>query len=415
MKNFKYLSFLAIIFILAGYFGLKHWPVSKADQSSLKDPIQQALPETLVIKDKKLLAEVKEGDTYGKLMENAGVGGRISNLIYEAAKDKYDLARVRLGHALELIYEKDSDQLKELVYKIDSEEEISIRNAEFFPSASSTSGWSAEIRPIAYEVKVVVKEGEVKSSMYEAAKENSIDERAIIALADAFQWSIDFAMDPRVGDKFRLVYEERYLAGRYAMPGKILAGRYVNDGTNYEVYYFEESPENIGYFDENGNSVQKMFLKAPVAFKYISSSFTTGKRYIEAFDVYTGHRAVDYAADYGVPIRSVGDGVVTSASYSGSYGNIVKVRHNGTYSTNYGHMSKFAVKAGAKVKQGQVIGYVGSTGFSTGPHVHFEMVKNGVKINPLAEILPPGQAVKPENKDRFFSDIKEWQALLGAR
>ena len=145
-----------------------------------------------------------------------------------------------------------------------------------------------------------------------------------------------------------------------------------------------------------------MFLKAPVEFRYISSGFTTGRRYVEAFNVSTGHRAIDYAASSGTPIRSVGDGTISFAAWNGAYGNMVKVRHNGTYSTNYGHMSKIAVSTGTKVKQGDIIGYVGSTGFSTGPHLHYEMVKNGAKVNPLAEVLPPGEALKGESLSRFL-------------
>ena len=367
--------------------------------------------------DRKNSVEITEGSTYGELMSGAGIPAATANEIYKIALDKYDLAKVKVGHFLELTFDKDSNSFKELVYKIDSEDELAVSYNISEEKATSTGeiagSFTAEVRPIDYEVKIVTKEGEVKTSMYEAALENNIDERAIIELADAFQWTIDFALDPRVGDKFKFIYEERYLNGEYQMPGKILAGQYINDGKKYEVYYFEENKDNAGYFDENGNSVQKMFLKAPVAFRYISSGFTTGARYIEAFNISTGHRAIDYAATYGTPIRAVGDGTVIFAAYNGSYGNMVKIRHNGTYQTNYGHMSKFAVKRGVKVKQGDIIGYIGSTGLSTGPHLHYEMEKNGVKINALKEVMPPGQAIKDENKQRFFDEIKGWQEKLG--
>jgi murein DD-endopeptidase MepM/ murein hydrolase activator NlpD len=156
-----------------------------------------------------------------------------------------------------------------------------------------------------------------------------------------------------------------------------------------------------------------MFLKAPVEFKYISSGFTTGLRYIEAFNVSTGHRAIDYAAETGTPIRAVGDGTITFAGWdSRGYGNMVSIRHNSTYSTNYAHQSKMAVKNGQKVKQGDIIGYVGSTGFSTGPHLHYEMLKNGAKINPLQEILPPGQPIKEENRERFFGEVEKYKGLM---
>lgn len=362
--------------------------------------------------DKKEFVAIGDGATYGGLMEEAGIAAGIANAIYEAAEEKYDLVKIRVGRKLEFTYEKDTDELKEFCYKIDSEDELVVRNEMYFNETATSSVWKAEVRAIDYEVKVVAREGEVKTSMYEAALENEIDERAIIELANAFQWTIDFAMDPRVGDKFKFVYEERYLDGEYKMPGKVLAGYYINDGEKYEVYYFEETEDNIGYFDAEGNSVQKMFLKAPVAFKYITSGFTTGARYIKAFNMSTGHRAIDYAASYGTPIRTVGDGTVIFSGWNGSYGNMVKVRHNGTYQTNYGHMSKIAVKYGAKLKQGDVIGYVGSTGLSTGPHVHYEMVKDGAKINPLREVLPPGKAIAEENRERFFQEVEKYQGIL---
>ncbi len=402
---------LFLFILISALVGIFYFENKKA--SGVVDEISEPpkIEEKIII-DKKEIIEIGNGDTYGVLMERAGIGGSVAGSIYEASSDKYDLVKIRAGRALELAFEKDSDNLKELIYKIDSEEEVAIRNQIYFGGTATTSKWMAEIRPIDYEVKIITKEGEVKSSMYTAALENNIDERAIIAFANAFQWTIDFAMDPRVGDKFKFIYEERYLDGKYVMPGKILAGYYINKGKKYEVYYFKETEDNAGYFDAEGNSVQKMFLKAPLAFKYISSGFTTGRRYVKKFNVSTGHRAIDYAAKYGTPVRSVGGGTVIFAGWNGPYGNMVKIRHNGTYKTQYGHMSRFAVRKGAKVKQGDIIGYVGSTGFSTGAHLHFELVKNGVKINPLKEVLPPGKAIKAENKDRFFAAIKKWQEEL---
>lgn len=409
------ISLIIFILILAGGFFYFTQKGQVAQQ-----PVPTVQPATAANEptDRRESIEIVAKSTFGELMAKAGIKPAEANEIYEEAKKTYDLVRIKAGHFLELAFDKNSNEFKELVYKIDSEDELVVKRQSSqeggaTSTAKSVYSYTAEIRPIKYEVKIVTKEGEVKTSMYEAAIENNVDERAIIALADAFQWSIDFSMDPRVGDKFKFIYEERYLDGKYQMPGKVLSGQYINDGKKYQVFYFEETADNTGYFDENGNSVQKMFLKAPVAFKYVSSGFTTGLRYVEAFNVSTGHRAVDYAATYGAPIRSVGNGTVVSAGWNGAYGKMVSIRHNGTYQTNYGHMSKVAVKRGAKVNQGDVIGYVGSTGFSTGPHVHYEMVKNGVKINPMQEVLPPGQPIKTENRDRFFTAIKEWQEALG--
>jgi murein DD-endopeptidase MepM/ murein hydrolase activator NlpD len=350
------------------------------------------------------------GTTYVELMQSAGIGYNEVMAIYDASKNLYDLANVRSGRDMRLVYDAQTDAFKELRYDIDTEETLFVTKQI---ADDESKIWVAVRKPIPYEIRIKTYHGTVQTSMYQAAMDNGIDERAVIAFADAFQWTIDFASDPRVGDTFDFVVEERYLNGEYVMPGNVLAGRYTNAGTVYEVYYFEETDDNKGYFDTDANSVQKMFLKAPVAFKYISSGFTTGQRYVEAFNVSTGHRAIDYAAVYGSPIRATADGTITFAGWnSGGYGNMVSVRHNGTYSTNYAHMSKIAVKRGQKVKQGEVIGYVGSTGFSTGPHVHYELVKNGVKVNPLKEILPPGQPVKDENRERFEQEKARRDDLL---
>jgi len=337
-------------------------------------------------------------------MDEAGITATTSAAIFNVSEDVYDLSKIRLGRTLNFVYDKKSNEFLKLIYQIDSEEEVHVEKRDGL--------WVAERIEIPYEIKIKTSEGVIETSMYEEAMKKGIDERAIIELANVFQWSVDFAMDPRVGDTFKFIYEERYLNGEYKMPGKVLAGTFINDGNPYYAFYYEESEENIGYFDEDANSVQKMFLKAPVAFKYISSGFTTGRRYVEAFNVSTGHRAIDYAAAYGTPVRSVGAGTVVRAGWNGSYGNFVSIHHNGTYTTNYAHLSRFAVSYGQKVEQGQTIGYVGSTGFSTGPHLHYEMVKHGVKINPFYEALPPGKAIADENKDDFFEKIKDWKNNL---
>lgn len=425
-KSNKILAYLFLIIVaLAAYFWFWRGKTSTEVNGNCETGAATTTEARIEKADRIQNIEIKEGSTFGALMATSGVEYALAMEIYDASKNVYDLVKIRQGRSLDLIYDKDTDELKELRYKIDTEDEliVSKKNTASTSAAISTStetpvnpapaAWEAEIKPIPYEVKIKESGGTVESSMYQAALDNGIDIRAIIELANAFQWTIDFAMDPRVGDTFKFVYEERYLNGEYVMPGQILAGKYVNDGTEFYVYYFEEDENNQGYFDKDGNSAQKMFLKAPVEFRYISSGFTTGLRYIEAFNVSTGHRAIDYAASMGTPIRAVGDGTVTYAGWTkAGYGNLTSIRHNGTYSTNYGHQSKIIVRVGQKVKQGETIGYVGSTGFSTGPHLHYEMVKNGTKINPLKEVQPPGKPIKDENKERFFAMVEGYQDKL---
>ncbi|MBD3247854.1 peptidoglycan DD-metalloendopeptidase family protein [Candidatus Falkowbacteria bacterium] len=412
MKNIliKFSLFAVAAILISGIFYFKNKNTEQADASLSQD---QNKEEIKIPQDRSLLVDIGDKATYGELMEEAGIGCSLAYEIYNAASSTYDLAKIRVGRQLELVYEKDSDILKRLTYKIDSEDRLMVENSAYYENAGTSTGWIAHIEPIPYEIRVAVKGGEVESSMYEAALEHDIDERAIIELANAFQWSIDFAMDPRVGDEFKFIYEERYLDGEYVMPGRILAGYYVNDGVRHELYYFEENEENKGYFDQDGNSVQKMFLKAPVAFQYISSGYTTGNRVIMEIGLTGPHRAIDYAAPVGTPIRTVGNGTVVFTGWKKGYGYFTSVRHNGTYTTNYAHQSRIAVNYGQKVEQGETIGYVGNTGWSTGPHLHYEMVKNGAKIDPLREILPPGKPIKEENRERFFSEIAKFKETLG--
>ncbi|MFC1678547.1 peptidoglycan DD-metalloendopeptidase family protein [Patescibacteria group bacterium] len=424
-KSFiKFILFLLILAIIIS--GWWYFDISK-NQSIDLDLLDFDTNEVKTKKDRVEKIEIIDGSTFGVLMSEAGLDYETETAIYTAAQPLYDLVKIRVGRTLDLVYDKDTDELKKLLYKIDSEDElIAFKTTTSTPPTSTTTAstttpqnskketvWVAEIKPIAYEVKQKIAEGTVESSMYQAALDNNIDIRAIIELANAFQWTIDFAIDPRVGDTFKFIYEERYLNGEYIMPGQILAGKYVNDGESFEIYYFEETEENQGFFDLEGNSVQKMFLKSPVAFKYISSGFTTGLRCLESLHMCTNHRAIDYAANCATPIRAVGDGTITFAGWnSQGYGNFISIHHNGTYSTNYAHLSKFAVKKGQKVEQGQTIGYVGTTGLSTGCHLHYEMVKHGTKINPQYEILPPGDPIKEENRERYFEEIKKWQEEL---
>ena len=415
------ISILLIVVIIAIFSGFAYnyffiqeeisaseevFDIKKSQEEEIKDRVEKIL--------------IIDGATYGSLMATSGVEYSKAMDIYESAKDIYDLVKIRVGRVIELVYDKDTDEVKELRYKINTEDELLVKNLKYFnntETASGTServdGWEVNLESIPYEIKTRIAEGVVESSMYQAAMDNDIDIRAIIELANAFQWSIDFAMDPRVGDKFKLIYEERFLDGKYIMPGQIFAAVYVNDGKEHYVYYFEESEDNKGFFDEDGRSVQKMFLKAPVEFKYISSGYTVGTRVIMELGIAGPHRAIDYAAPIGTPIRTVGNGTVTFTGWSSiGYGYLTSIRHNGTYSTNYAHQSKIAVKRGQKVSQGDIIGYVGSTGLSTGPHLHYEMVKNGAKIDPLKEVLPPGKPIKDVNKERFFESIKSLREEL---
>jgi len=404
----KYIIITVIIVVSALVLGRVFF--TKNSQS--KDLEQQA--EIIEVpKDREETVTVESGMTFSTITEEVGIGGTLMMEILDASDDVYDLVKIRVGREIKFYFDKETGEFVRLIYPIDTEEEL-------YVDYDSEGNLKAERKEIPYDIKIKTVEGTIESSLYQSAVDQDVDIRAIIELADVFAWTVDFGMGIRVGDTYKFIYEERYRNGEYQMPGKILAAKFVNDGKTIEGYYFSEGEDEDGvllegYYHPTGESVQKIFLKNPVDFKYISSGFTTGRRYVEAFNVSTGHRAIDYAAAAGTPIRSVGDGTVTFAGWSTvGYGNLTSIRHNSVFSTNYAHQSKIIVSYGQKVTQGQIIGYVGSTGFSTGPHLHFEMVKNGTKINPMTVDIPSDESISEDKMDEFKAAISEWQKQLNS-
>lgn len=401
----KYIIVIFIIVVSALVLGRVFF--TKNSQSSDKeDP--EIVEES---KDRETIIQIESGMTFSSITEEVGIGATLMTELLTASTDVYDLVNIRVGREIKFYFDKTTNNFVRLIYPIDSEEELLIEY-------DNEGKILASRRLIDYQIKIKTVEGTIDSSLYQSAVDKNVDIRAIIELADVFAWTVDFGMGIRVGDTYKFIYEERYRGDQYQMPGKILAAKFVNNGKVIEGYYFSEGVDEEGdilegYYHPTGESVQKIFLKNPVDFKYISSGFTTGQRYVEAFNVSTGHRAIDYAAANGTPIRSVGEGIVTFAGWSrAGYGNLVSIRHNGTFSTNYAHQSKIAVSYGQKVSQGEIIGYVGSTGFSTGPHLHFEMVKDGTKINPLTVDIPSDKAISAEKMEEFKSAIADLQSQL---
>lgn len=352
-----------------------------------------------------LKLSVPVGATFGDLTKWIGINPGTATAVFESAKEKYNLAKIVSGRELAFVFDSFSGDLEKVVYKISSEDELIIDSKE--------GNWGAEVGPIPYEIKEKSTAGTVASSLYLAITESGNDERLALALAEMFAWQVDFVADTRVGDEFKAVYEERYLNGEYIMPGKILAARYTNDGETFYGYWWGSEKTKAGYYDEKGNSLQKQFLKAPLQYKYISSGYSYGRVNPVTRKV-APHRGIDYAAPAGTPAVSVGDGTIVQAGWNGPYGISVLVRHNDTYQSRYGHFSRLAkgIKVGAKVKQGQVVGYVGSTGESTGPHLHFEIHKFGSLVNPFKVEVPPGDPVNKEDMAQFQAIIDQYRSVL---
>jgi len=349
------------------------------------------------------------GATFGVIMSEAGIATSTAIEILEKAKKVYNLAQINAGKDLIFIYDKDSGNLKELDYEIDKAEKLTVKNI----STTTREEWKAEKILIEYVVEVSAAKGIIEDSLYETIVSNGLDERLALALAEMFAWQIDFAGEIQKGDSFKVIYEKKYRDGQYSHQGKISAAEFINNREKFQGFYFSGAETKEGYYDENGNSLQKVFLKAPLQYKYISSGYTY-KRFNPVSNKYTPHRGIDYAAPSGTSAVSVGDGAVVQAGWNGEYGISVKVRHNETYTTVYGHFSSLAkgIRVGAKVAQGQVIGYVGSTGMSTGPHLHYEMHKFGSFINPFTEKIPAGEPIRDADKAAFEKVKGSYQPQL---
>jgi len=348
---------------------------------------------------------IPEKATFGDLSRWLNFPAGATMAILDIAKPKYDLAKIVSGRELALTYDAFTGSLKKLVYKIDSEEYLIVEN---------TGGqWTAERQDIPYEIRNAETVGAIQNSLYGAIVEEGEDPRLALALAEMFAWQVDFVADTREGDSFKVIYEKRYLGGEYAMPGKILAARYTNDGKSFYGYWFSSERTKEAYYDQDGNSLQKEFLKAPLQYRYISSGYSYSRVNPVTRKV-SPHRGIDYAAPAGTPAVSIGDGTVVQAGWNGPYGISVLIRHNNTYTTRYGHFSGLAkgIRVGTKVKQGQIVGYVGSTGESTGPHLHYEMHKFGSHVNPFNVEVPPGDPVAESDRNDFQKIVEKYHSQI---
>jgi murein DD-endopeptidase MepM/ murein hydrolase activator NlpD len=248
-------------------------------------------------------------------------------------------------------------------------------------------------------------EGALETSLWEAFTGIGEDPQIALKLADVLGWEIDFVTDPRVGDSFIMIFEELYCEGRKIGLGDVIGAVYVNEDKEHVAFGFPDEDGKMQHYDYDGNSVKRVFLKSPLNYRRISSYFTN-RRFHPILKIYRPHHGVDYAAPTGTPVVTIGDGRVVSAGWNGGFGNYVEIRHNHMYSSCYGHLSRYGkgVKKGARVKQGQVIGYVGSTGLSTGPHLDFRVKKYSSYVNPLTIDYPRGDPIAEDLRDEYFAE-----------
>ncbi len=333
----------------------------------------------------------KHGISYPRVMEAVN-----------ASKEIFDVRRLRQGNTYYTFKTKDSTNTTEyFIYHLNKTNYITYD----FRDSIIVSEHELEIR-----IDTNVAEGVIESSLWVSFRNAGNDPMLSMELSDIYAWTIDF-YGLQQGDKYRVIYEKRYIDTTYIGLGKVLSSHFEHSGHNYKAYIFEQDSIE-DYFDEEGGSLRRAFLKAPLRYSRISSRFSNSRLH-PIYKIRRPHHGVDYAAPTGTPVHTIGDGKVTYVGRKGGYGKYIKVKHNGTYTTGYAHLSRYAkgLKVGNFVKQGETIGYVGSTGASTGPHLDFRVYKSGVAIDPLKMKSPPAVPIKDSLIDDFNNTVSTFEKM----
>lgn len=329
---------------------------------------------------------IEEGDIpadifvkYGKLSAN-----EITALL-AASEGVYDFTNLKIDKHIDFIF-NENEKIEKIIYYPTSERMVVAEaDGENFIVKKEDIPYSVE------EKMVIV---DIDEFLYKDALDAGLTENSILEVADIFSFDVDFTTEIREGDELKIIYQKRTLNGEDAPDGKVLAAKFTNDGNLYFAYYFEEG-EDGSHYDSDGKELVRQFLRAPLSYRRISSGYT-GARLHPITKRVSAHYQIDYVAPTGTPVVSTARGTVTSAGWAGGWGNMVRLRHDNGYTTHYGHLSGYGkgIKTGASVSQGQVVGYVGSTGWSTGAHLDYGMKLNGSPVNPMSLKLPKGKPLE---------------------
>lgn len=356
-------------------------------QASVPQADPQAAPQTKTI-------VVASGDTLSTVFAKIGLPSSTLHAVLSSSKEAKRFSRLKVGQMLEFGL-TEQGELKSLRSKLNSLETLALEK--------TSDGYAFKKEQIKPEVGTVYARGEIDSSLFLAAKQAGLSHNLTMDLANVFGYDIDFALDIRKGDSFEVIYEEKTVDGERVGTGNILAARFTNRGKTYSAVRYTNKDGATSYYNADGTSMRKAFIRTPVDFARISSRFSNGRKH-PILNKIRAHKGVDYAAPHGTPIKSAGDGKVLLAGRKGGYGNTVIIQHGHRYRTLYAHMQGFAkgVRNGSAVKQGQIIGYIGTTGLSTGPHLHYEFQVDGVHVDPLGLKLPMADPIAKAEKQRFM-------------
>ena len=427
IKSFKHilqvnLKIYILIFIvfttifLTIYFNSRKNLISKdfdnlIDNIYLKKTINYTF-NNLEPKYKKINHKIKSGETFDKILEYYSINKDEIIIIKKNLLKKINLNKLNTEQSIHISIDQTNNKIKEFIFKISNTEKI------YLKKNITDNQFKQEILTIKLDKKIIYKENIILQSLYKAANDQNIPPNIIIEFASIYGFQVDFQRDIRKQDKFQIMFEI-YLDENQKIieTGEILFANLKLSGQDNSLYYFNKEGSE-GHYDKNGKSVKKALMKTPINGARLSSSFGMRKHPIDGFNKM--HRGTDFAAPKGTPIMASGNGIIKKAGWCGGGGNCVKIKHNSTYETIYAHMSKFArgIKNGVRVKQGQTIGYVGSTGKSTGPHLHYEVIINGKKVNSQKLKLPSGKILKGDVRKLFETnkiklDVLKSEKIIG--
>lgn len=390
------LIILSAIFVVGTvtYFGLlsmePEMPIT--ENIELPEKVNPSLEEAYPYK-------IKAQTTLFAELRSLGVSPQVISAIVAAAKPVADLRKIMPGTRFQLIEEVSAEKkVSEIRFRFSVSESLHIKKINDI--------WVPEKLIEKIDTKVVTFAGVVVTSLWRSAENAQMDPNLISELSEIFGWQVDFSREVRVKDRWRLSVEQKFIKGQPVGWGSILAAEYENAGELHTAVLFRFNNGESGYFGPDGTSLRRMFLKSPIKFGRISSRFSRSRLH-PVLKIKRAHLGVDYAAPTGTPIRAVGDGIVTFVGWNGGGGKTIKIRHNSTYSTAFKHLNGYAknIRNGARVRQGETIGYVGNTGLSTGPHLHFEFYQNGQYIDPLGKKFPSADPVPSTLLGQFKTEL----------
>lgn len=373
---------------------LKDDPLSPQNLSLTEPEALPAAPEPV-----DTTIKVKSGDSLSTIFSRLGLSYQTVSDVIAVGDQANPLKNLRPGDQINVKMTPDN-QLLSIDYKLAPNKTLSIRR-------DANDQFTADKIVLPMETRLVTAEGVIDSSLYQSAIESGLSANIVMELADIFGWKINFLKDVQNGDHFRIVYEEKYLNGKRVDTGEVVAAEFINNGKSYQAVRYTAPNGKTGYYEPNGASLARGFLRYPVAFYRISSKFNLHRMH-PLYHKIKAHKGVDFAAPTGTPIHAAGNGQIEFIGWQHGYGKVIKIKHDGGFETVYGHMSRFNdhLKRGTRVDMGETIGYVGMTGAATGPHLHYEFHVNGVYTDPLVAKLPEANPIPSKYRQDFLAQTQ---------